>query len=55
MLVVELHQTLTPCTVALQAPLSMRLYRQEYWIGLAFLPPGNLGMGSRFPSPGESS
>ena len=26
----------TPCTVALQAPLSMRLPRQAYWSGLPF-------------------
>ena len=32
----------TPWTVAYQAPLSMRLFRQEYWRGLPFLPPGNL-------------
>ena len=29
-------------TVALQAPLSMRLSRQEYWGGLPFPPPGDL-------------
>ena len=33
-------------TVALQAPLSMGLSRQEYWTGLPFLPPGDL------PKPG---
>ena len=32
----------TPWTAAQQAPLSMELSRQEYWSGLAFLPPGNL-------------
>ena len=36
----------TPWTVALQAPLSMRFPRQEYWSGLPFPPPGNL------PDPG---
>ena len=36
----------TPWTVAHQAPLSMRLSRQEYWSGLPFPPPGDL------PSPG---
>ena len=29
-------------TVALQAPLSMRFSRQEYWSGLPFPPPGDL-------------
>ena len=29
-------------TVAHQAPLSKGLFRQEYWSGLPFLPPGNL-------------
>ena len=28
--------------VAHQAPLSMRFYRQEYWSGLPFPPPGDL-------------
>ena len=32
----------TPWTVALQAPLSMRFSRQEYWSGLPFPPPGDL-------------
>ena len=31
-----------PWTFALQAPLSMGLPRQEYWSGLAFLPPRDL-------------
>ena len=31
-----------PWTVALQAPLSMRFSRQEYWSGLTFPPPGHL-------------
>ena len=35
-----------PWTVALQAPLSMGFSRKEYWIGLPFLPPGDL------PTPG---
>ena len=30
----------TPCTVALQAPLSMGFPRQEYWSGLPFPSPG---------------
>ena len=33
-------------TVAHQAPLSVGFFRQEYWRGLLFLPPGNL------PDPG---
>ena len=37
---------MTPWTVALQAPLSVRFPRQEYWSGLPFPPPGNL------PDPG---
>ena len=36
----------TPWTVALQAPLSMGLSRQEYWCGLPFPSPGDL------PDPG---
>ena len=32
----------TPWTVAYQAPLSMGLFRQEYWSGLPFPPPGGL-------------
>ena len=36
----------TPWTVARQAPLSMRLCRQEYWSGLPCPLPGDL------PSPG---
>ena len=32
----------TPWTVAHQAPLSMRLSRQEYWSGLLCPPPGHL-------------
>ena len=32
----------TPWTVALQAPLSMRFSRQEYWNGLPCPPPGDL-------------
>ena len=33
---------MTLWTVALQAPLSMRFSRQEYWSGLPFLSPGDL-------------
>ena len=33
---------LTPCTVARQAPLSMRLFRQQYWSGLPFPSSGDL-------------
>ena len=36
----------TPWTVALQAPLSLRFSRQEYWSGLPFPLPGDL------PDPG---
>ena len=32
----------TPCTVAWQAPLSMRFCRQEYWSGLPFPSPRDL-------------
>ena len=31
-----------PWTVALQAPLSMKFSRQEYWSGLPFTSPGDL-------------
>ena len=34
--------TLDPMEVARQAPLSMGFPRQEYWIGLPFLSPGDL-------------
>ena len=36
----------TPWTGACQAPLSMGFFRQEYWSGLPFPPPGDL------PNPG---
>ena len=42
----------TPCTVALQVPLSLGFSRQEHWSGLPFLPPGdlpNLGMEPESP------
>ena len=32
----------TPRTVAHQAPLSMGIFRQEYWSGLPFSAPGDL-------------
>ena len=32
----------TPWAVAYQAPLSMEMFRQEYWSGLPFLTPGDL-------------
>ena len=32
----------TPWSVALQSPLSMGFFRQEYWSGLPFCPPGDL-------------
>ena len=31
-----------PCTVAHQVLLSVGFFRQEYWSGLPFLPPGDL-------------
>ena len=37
---------MTPQTVAQQAPLSMELFRQEFWSGLPFPSPGDL------PDPG---
>ena len=43
----------TPQTVARQAPLSMRFFRQEYWNGLPCPPPGDLlnpGIKRSFPS-----
>ena len=33
---------MTPWTVALQAPLSVEFFRQEYWSGLLFPTPGDL-------------
>jgi len=36
----------TPWTEVSQAPLSMRFFKQEYWSGLPFPPPGDL------PDPG---
>ena len=42
----------TPWTIALQAPLSMGVARQEYWSGLPFTPPGDLpDPGIKFVSP----
>ena len=41
--------TLTPWTVARQAPLSMGFPRQEFWSGLPFPSPGEL------PDPGMES
>ena len=38
--------SVTPQTLARQAPLSMGFFRQEYWSGLPFPPPGDL------PDPG---
>ena len=45
------HSFATPWTVACQAPLSMRLFRQEHWNGLPFpsaedLPDPRVGPGS---------
>ena len=36
-----MSDSMTPWTVAHQAPLSMGLLRQEYWSGLPSLSPGN--------------
>ena len=36
-----MSNSVTPWTVALQAPLSMGFSRQEYWSGLPFPPPGD--------------
>ena len=41
-----LRLSVTPWTVARQAPLSMGFSRQEYWSGLQFPSPGDL------PNPG---
>ena len=37
-----MSNSVTPQTVACQAPLSMGFFRQEYWSGLPFPSPGNL-------------
>ena len=37
-----MSNSVTPWTVARQAPLSMGLYRQEYWSGLLFPSLGDL-------------
>ena len=42
----HVQTVVTLWTVACQAPLYMRLFRQEYWSGLPFPPPGSL------PNPG---
>ena len=45
--------SVTPWTVAPQAPLSMEFSRQEYWSGLLFPSPGDLpnpGIKPRFPA-----
>ena len=41
-----LSYSVTPWTIARQAPLSMEFSRQEYWSGLPFPAPGDL------PDPG---
>ena len=41
-----MSDSVTPWTVARQAPLSIGFLRQEYWNGLPVPPPGNL------PDPG---
>ena len=42
MLVAQSCLTVSPWTVAYQAPLSMGFSRQEYWSGLPFLSPWDL-------------
>ena len=47
-----MSNSVTPWTVADQAPLSMGLPRQEYWSGLPFPSPGDLlesGIKAEFP------
>ena len=46
LLCVQSCLTVTPWTVACQAPLSMKFSRQEYWSWLPFPTPGDL------PNPG---
>ena len=41
-LLIHVQLFVTPWTVAHQAPLSMGLFRQEYWSELSFSPPGDL-------------
>ena len=41
-----MSDSVTPWTIACQAPLSMEFSRQEYWSGLPFPSPGDL------PDPG---
>ena len=45
----------TPRIVASQAPLSMGFPRQEYWSGLPFPSPGDLGPGIKLGSPALAS
>ena len=52
-LVTQSYLTLTPWTVARQAPLSMGFSREEYWSGLPCSPPEDLpdpGFEPRFPT-----
>ena len=49
----DMFDSVTPWTVAHQAPLSMEFSRQEYWSGLPCPPPGDLpdpGIKPRFPA-----
>ena len=42
----------TPWTVALQAPLSVEFFKQEYWSGLSFPSPGDIpDLGTELTSP----
>ena len=43
--------SVTPWTVARQAPLSMGFPKQEYWSGLQFLPPEDLPDSGMEPMP----
>ena len=38
----HVQPSVTPWSIAYQAPLSMGFSRQEYWSGLPFPPPGDL-------------
>ena len=49
-----MSDSVTPWTAAHQAPLYVEFFRQEYWSGLQFPPPGDLpdpGIEPVFPVP----
>ena len=53
-----MSNSVTPWTVAHQAPLPMGFFRQEYWNGLSFPPPEDLpdsGIESGSPACGQLS